>query len=117
MGEPKAVPIRPIRWNDLRADEAQREIRRRLAIADPFVSLHAFDRLEEREEQGLLNSVDMMHILKKGMVCKPPRQTSEGWVAIVEKRLPGSREAGVVTLIFHPGDGIEVITVEWMDWL
>lgn len=117
MGERKAVIIRPIRWSQLRTDEAEQEIRRRLAIADPFTSPHAFDRLEERDEQGTLNPVDMMRILRSGSVCKPPRLESEGWIVIVEKRMPGTRVAGVVTLIVHPGDDLEVWTVQWMDWL
>jgi len=117
MGEPKGAVIRPIRWLQLRTDEAEREIRRRLAVADPFVGPHAFDRLSEREEQGTLNPVDMMRILRSGSVSRPPRLESEGWVVIVEKRMPGTRVAGVVTLIIHPGDGLEVWTVEWMDWL
>lgn len=117
MGEPKTVVVRPIRWNRLRTDEAEREVRRRLALSDPFVSPHAFDRMEEREEQGSLNSVDMMTILRTGTVDKPARREEDGWLVIVEKRMPGTRCAGVVTLIVHPGDGLEVWTVEWMDWL
>jgi len=117
MGERNVVVLRPIRWSQLRADEAEREIRRRLAIADPFVSQHAFDRLNEREEQGTLNDVDMMKILRTGSVCKPPVREVHGWKVIMEKRMPGTREAGVVTLIVHPGDDLEVWTVEWMDWL
>ena len=117
MAESKPVVLRPIRWDRLRTDEAEKEIKRRLAIAEPFVSPHAFDRLEEREEQGLLNSVDMMEVLRTGSVCQPPRRQAEGWVVVVEKRMPGSREAGVVTLIVLPGDELEVWTVQWMDWL
>lgn len=117
MNERRGIVIRPIRWSQLRTDEAEREVKRRLAISDPFVSPHAFDRMDEREEQGVLNSVDMMRILRTGSVCKPPRLEDEGWVVIVEKQMPGTRIAGVVTLIVHPGDDLEVWTVEWMDWL
>lgn len=116
MSEQKTTVIRPIRWNRLRSDEAEKEIRRRLKIAAPFVSPHAFDRMDEREEQGRLNSVDMMRILETGTVREPPRSEKEGWVVVIEKRMPGTREAGVVTLIAHPGDDLEVWTVEWMDW-
>ena len=117
MGDREAVPIRPIRWSQLRADEARREITRRLKIAAPIVSEHAFDRLEEREERGVLNSVDMMTILRTGTVCRQPERCRDGWTVIVEKRMPGTRDAGVVTLIFHPEDDLLVKTVEWMDWL
>lgn len=117
MSENKAVIVRPIRWSQLRTDEAQREIKRRLAIADPFVSPHAYDRLAEREEQGSLNAVDMMNILRTGTISQAPVLESGGWKVVMEKRMPGSRCAGVVTLIVHPGDDLEVWTVEWMDWL
>ncbi len=100
----------------MRTDEAVREIRRRVEIDAPFVSAHAFDRMEEREEQGILNSVDMLEILRTGSVRQDPRKERGGWLVIVEKRMPGTRDAGVVTLILHPGDDLEVWTVEWMDW-
>jgi hypothetical protein len=116
MADPTRI-VRPIRWQRLRADEAELEIRRRLELASPFISPHAFDRIEEREEDGVLNSVDMMNILRLGTVCQPPVREQRGWKVIVEKRMPGTRDAGVVTLILHPGDELEVWTVEWMDWL
>jgi hypothetical protein len=117
MSESKAVLLRPIRWDRLRTDEAEREIRRRLAIASPAISVHAFDRSRERQEQGILNTVDMISILRTGSVCEPPRREGNGWKAVVEKRMPGSRRsAGVVTVIVIPGDDLEVVTVEWMDW-
>ena len=115
MSDQKSVVIRPIQWTRLRTDEAEREIRRRLKIADPFVSPRAYDQMEYREEQGRLNSVDMMTILSKGAVYKEPRLEEGGWVVIVEKRMPGARDAGVVTLIVNPGDDLEVWTVGWMD--
>ncbi|MCG0993896.1 hypothetical protein LHT11_01605 [Acetobacter indonesiensis] len=118
MGEPMP-PCRPIRLDrtTLRTDEAEREIRSRAEQGEIFVSAHAYDRLEEREEQGVLNSVDMMTILKTGTVCDQPERVEEGWKVIVEKRMPGSRDAGVVTVIVFPGDHLEIVTVEWMDWL
>jgi hypothetical protein len=116
MSDPRVVVVRPIRWDRLRTDEAEREIQRRLKINAPFVSDHAFERLDEREEQGRLNSADMLKILQAGSVCKEPRRENNGWMVIVEKRMPGSRQAGVVTVIVVPGDDLEVITVQWMDW-
>lgn len=119
MGNVNPIPCRPVRLDkgNLRTDEAEREIRTRLQQGDPFVSAHAYDRLEEREEQGVLNSVDMIDILKTGTICQAPERVEDGWKVIVEKRMPGSREAGVVTVIVFPGEDLEVITVEWMDWL
>lgn len=111
-----AAIIRPIRWDRLRTDEAEREIRRRLVMGSPFVSNHAFDRVAERQEQGVLTEVDMMTILETGSISSPPERAPDGWKVIVQKRMPGCREAGVVTLIVVPGDDLEVITVEWMDW-
>jgi len=117
MKDRKTVVVRPIRWDCLRTDEAEREIQRRLAIADPFVRIHAFERAALREEQGRLNAVDMMNILRTGDIYKAPESHEEGWVVTIEKRMPGTRLAGVVTLIAHPGDDLEVWTVQWMDWL
>ncbi len=117
MSQEKPKIIRPIHWSNLRPDEATREILRRLQIASPFVSPHAFDRMTEREEAGRLNTVDMMKILMTGTITQPPRLEEGGWLVVVEKRLVGCREAGIVTLIVHPGDELEVWTVEWMDWL
>ena len=119
MVKANPLPARPIRLERarLRTDEAEREIRTRLEQGDPYVSAHAYDRLEEREEQGVLNSVDMIDILKTGNVCQAPEKVDNGWKVIVEKRMPGSRDAGVVTVIVFPGNDLEVVTVEWMDWL
>lgn len=117
MSERKPVVIRPIHWDRLRPDEAEREIRRRLKLADPFVSEHAFDRMDERGDAERLNAVDMMRVVRTGTVCRQPRKEEDGWVVVVEKRMPGTREAGVVTLIVHPGDDLVVLTVQWMDLL
>jgi len=111
--------MRPIRLDrdTLRTDEAEQEIRRRLDIGSPTVTLHAFERLEEREEQDQLNSADMMRILEKGFIQEEPEKTDEGWIVTVTMRMAGCRDAGVVTAILVPGDDLIVITVEWMDWL
>src|SRR3712207_4812931 len=70
----KPVVIRPIRWNKLRTDEAEAEIKRRLDISDPFVSPHAFDRMDERGDLNRLNTEDMLWILREGSVREPPRK-------------------------------------------
>ncbi len=109
-------PIRPIHWDrPLRADEAEREIKRRLAIADPIMSDHVFDRIDERGDERLTDH-DVLVILKKGMVRKPAEKEGDGWSVTVERRMPGTRDAGVVVVIMHPGDGLFVKTAEWMDW-
>jgi hypothetical protein len=115
-GECEQKIIRPIRWDRLRTDEAQREIKRRLDIADPLISDHAYQRIEERGDERLLDS-DVLTILRQGTVCQQPRREEIGWSVTVERRMPGTRDAGVVTVIVHPGDDLIVVTVEWMDWL
>jgi hypothetical protein len=115
--QPQGQIVRPIHWNRrLRTDEAQREIKRRLDIADPIITDHAYDRIKERGDERLLDS-DVLTILRQGTVRQQPRKEENGWSVTVERRMPGSREAGVVTVIVHPGDDLNVITVEWMDWL
>lgn len=108
--------VRPIRWDRLRTDEAEREIKRRVDAESPEFSAHAFDRMDERGEADRLNMVDVLAILRGGTVRREPRQEEDGWMVVVEKRMPGHRDAGVVTLVVHPGSGLVVVTVEWMDW-
>lgn len=113
----KAQIVRPIRWSRLRTDEAEREIRRRLELPDPplTISEHAYDRIEERGDERLLDS-DVLMILKHGTVRQEPQKEEDGWSVVVERRMPGTRDAGVVTVIVHPGDNLFVKTVMWMDW-
>lgn len=114
----KAQIVRPIHWDRLRTDEAEREIRRRLDLPDPPLTIreHAYERIEERRDERLLDS-DVLRILKEGTVRRQPKKEENGWSVIVERRMPGTRDAGVVTVIVHPGDELIVLTVEWMDWL
>lgn len=115
-GEPaKGEIIRPIRWERLRADEAEREIRRRIEAGTLTISDHAYDRIDERGDERLLDP-DVLTILRKGTVRQQPKKEENGWSVTVERRMPGSRDAGVVTVIVHPGDDLIVKTVEWMDW-
>ncbi len=44
------------------------------------------------------------------------RETATEWKVIVRKRMPGTRDAGVVTLIATDADTLFVKTVEWMAW-
>jgi hypothetical protein len=39
------------------------------------------------------------------------------WVVTMVRRMPGRREAGVVTALVQENDLLIVVTVEWMDWL
>lgn len=108
---------RQLNRDKLTTDVAEEEIRSRIGSRSPTFTLHAFDRLDERGELGLLNTVDALNILKTGIIEDEPVKLSGGWKVIVKKRMPGCREAGVVTVIVVPGKDLIVLTVEWMDWL
>lgn len=117
MSDP--VPFRrPIRWGALRADEAERVIRERIKESENvIVSEHAFERVSERGGE-ILTNVDIYYILETGMVEGVPVKANDAeWKVVVVKRMPGTREAGVVTLIAQSDDTLFVKTVEWMDWL
>jgi len=77
-----------------------------------IIGEHAFDRISEREIlQG-----DVYWILKTGHVDGSPVLNQYGdWEVIVVRRMPGGREAGVVTIVFIEGHKLFVKTVEWMD--
>lgn len=117
MSKSPIARLRPVKWDDLRANDAEYEVRRRLKLSSPIVTDHANARMSEREEMGYLNSVDMLGILESGTVMCPPEQVQNGWKVILQKRMPGSRDAGVVTVIVSPpSDDLIIVTVEWMDW-
>ena len=110
--------VRVVRWDRLRTDEAEKEIRERLA--DPGANLiignHAYDRIELRS----INDVDVLNILQKGSVLDQPELQENGrdWKIVMVRRMPGGRYAGVVTIIFSPPSRkLFVKTVEWMDRL
>jgi hypothetical protein len=113
MAEP--IPFRrPINWDRLRADEAERIIRERCGETGKVsFSEHAFDRVEYRS----ITTEDVYWILETGYVEGRPVLDGAEWKVLVVKRMPGTREAGVVTLIIEDDETIFVKTVEWMDWL
>lgn len=104
---------RPINWAKLRTDEAERIIRERAAVtARVVIGVHAFDRVEERS----ITQQDVYRILRTGFVEGFPQRNIEGeWEVVVVKRLPGTREAGAVTIVYRSEDVLFVKTVEWMD--
>lgn len=109
------IPLRRlINWERLRSDEAERIIKERAADSDKVdISLHAYDRVEERS----ILAADVFVILRQGMIEGAARKNEFGdWEATMVKRMPGRREAGVVTIIFQDEDRIFVKTVQWMDW-
>ena len=104
---------RSTRWENLRTDEAERVIRERAADTSKIrFSLHAFDRIDERS----ITQIDAIRILRTGIVHGNPQRNLEGeWEVTVAKRMPGTREAGVVTIVWRTVDELFVKTVEWMD--
>lgn len=105
---------RPVNWQRLRADQAQRIVRERATKTEHvFFSEHAFDRIAERE----IIQEDAYWILQTGSVEGDPAFEDGEWKVVMVRRLPGKREAGVVTLFVRDSDELFVKTVEWMDWL
>lgn len=104
---------RPINWAKLRTDEAERLIRERAEdTARVIISFHAFDRVEERS----FTHQDIYKILRTGSVEGPAQKNLDGeWEVVVVKRMPGTREAGAITIIYRNEDTLFVKTVEWMD--
>jgi len=118
MADP--IPFRrPIRWDNLRCDEAERIIRERVRNTDNvIVSRHALKRSRQRFGGIDFITEDLLTILETGTIpCMPVREDDTAWKVIVIKRMPGTRDAGVVTLIATNDDTLFVKTVEWMDWL
>ncbi len=109
---------RPVRWDNLRCDEAERIIRERVRNTDNvIVSRHALKRSRQRFGGIDFITEDLFAILETGSVPHPPiREDERAWKVIVIKRMPGTRDAGIVTLIATDDDTLFVKTVEWMDW-
>lgn len=108
------IPLRrPINWNRLRTDEAERLVRERAADTKNVVfSAHAFERIKDRS----ITRKDAQRILLSGYVDGDPGKTeNDEWKVVVVKRMAGTREAGVVTIILNDDQRLFVKTVEWMD--
>lgn len=117
MEEP--VPLRrPTRWSRLRSDEAERIVRERVQDTDNvIIGSHALQRLEERFAHASFTTEDVYWILETGAILEQPvQENAREWKVIVVKRMPGTRQAGVVTLISMNDRNLFVKTVEWMDW-
>jgi Domain of unknown function (DUF4258) len=105
---------RPINWDKLRSDEAERVIRER-ALPDGTRNVifrdHAWERVSERE----ITREDVFDILRTGFCGEPYLNEKGDWQVIVTKRIKGNREAGAVTIVLQEGDKLIIRTVEWMD--
>lgn len=72
---------------------------------------HALERMEQR---GIYD-VQVLEILRTGMIVDNPEQTEfREWKCKVVKKLRGAREAGVITVIMNSGK-LFIKTVEWED--
>ena len=109
------IPIRrPTNWRKLRSDEAQRIVKERAQKTENvFFGNHAFERIEERS----IVQEDVYWILETGSVEGDPVFEDGEWKVIMVRRMPGKREAGVVTLFVQENEELFVKTVEWMDWI
>jgi len=116
---PEPVPLRrPIRWDRLRTGEAECIVRQRVQDTDNvIIGTHALRRLDERFGSASFTAEDVYWILETGTIHqKPIRENARERKVIVVKRMPGTREAGVVTLVAMDNEKLFVKTVEWMDW-
>lgn len=102
----------PLPPGRLAAEQAERRIR---AIAADTARIRwSFHALERMEERGIPD-VDVLRILRLGMIAGPPRTDRPGeWTCKMVRTIRGRREAGVVAIILL-GDRLLVKTVEWED--
>lgn len=112
---PDPIPFRrPVSWQKLRSDEAERIVKERAQKTESiFIGEHAFDRIEDRS----ILQEDVYWILRDGFVEREPTLHNGEWKVIMVRRMPGMREAGVVTLFVQENEELFVKTVEWMDWI
>ena len=108
------IPFRrPVRWDNLRCDDAERIIRERARDTSKVVIIgHPEERSIERE----IPRPDVYRILREGSVLRPPVRNEHGdWEAVIEKRMKGTRDAGAVTIIVRADETLIVKTVMWID--
>jgi hypothetical protein len=75
------------------------------------VSNHARERMRERE----IDDADVFRVLRQGTVVDEPEPAEPGeWKCKIVRRIRGSRDVGVVTIILQDGR-LFVKTVEWED--
>jgi hypothetical protein len=113
MADP--VPFkRPVNWQRLRPDDAERIIRQRSQDpANIVLTVHAEERMGERD----IPVPEVHRILRTGTVEGVPERDGAAWKVTIMRRIPDRREAGVVTAIVQNDKKVVVITVEWMDLL
>lgn len=107
---------RPIRWDALRADEAQRVINDwARTTANVVITAHALERNEERLSD-MIDTAMIYETLRLGVVVDEPLRNERGhWQAKVERRMPGGREVVSVTVILKDEQKLIVRTIMWKD--
>lgn len=107
------IPLRrPVNWSHLRADDAERLIKERAADSNWVIVI---GHPEERSDERTILRPDLLRILREGMVVRQPTRNEHGdWEAVIEKRIRGSRDAGVVTIILREKEALIVKTVMWI---
>ncbi len=120
LSEPTRVTaqiLRPVRWDRMRADEAERIVRTRAKQSfNVTIGEHAFERVDGRS----IVLADVYRILRAGQIDGLPERVaradgSAAWKVVMARRMPGAREAGAVTLFLEGDDQLFVKTVMWMD--
>jgi len=105
----RTANVAALRWS---AAAATRVIRERAADSNKVtVTDHAQQRMEERG----ITLDDVLGILRQGHVYLTPRKNERSeWQAEMERRMPGGRDAAVVTVVPRRS-GLIVRTVMWRD--
>ena len=117
MADP--IPIRrPPRWEGLRSGEAEGIIREwAMDTSRVVITLHAFERSEERSEVEPVDTPTIYRILQTGQIFGEPTKNQHGhWQATMAARMPGGRYACAVTVIVREDRKLIVRTVMWKDF-
>lgn len=113
-----AIPFRrPIHWDNLRSDEAEKVIREwSLETARVRFTEHTFDRFDDRSEIEIIDTQTVYRILQSGTCLGDPIRNERGhWQAIMVSRMPGGRDACAVTVIMRADRTLIVRTAMWRD--
>jgi hypothetical protein len=113
------IPLRrPIRWERLPSDQAEKIIREWAQDTDRIIITdHAFERSEDRSELDRVDTPTIYRIMQTGQVFGEPTKNEKGhWQVIMAARMPGGREACAVTVIVREDHTLIVLTVMWKDF-
>jgi hypothetical protein len=110
-------PKRPINWARLTAGDAERVIRERANDSSKVIVIEGAHAQLRGEERDIL-APDMWNILRRGFVLRDPILNARGdWEAVIQRRIKGTRDAGVATIILTRDEKLIVKTIMWMDYL